>query len=270
MKTPCTASTASRPPGCLPGGLLAVLLCVLTPAPRVEAAEACQAEYRAGPWVWYAVETQQRVSTTRASGCTTATEARPQVSYFVKGSREVIACDLELPLPPAMKAELDAAQLEGANALPSRRPTLTATWGALVRKYAPLLRCEPGFRRMSDTASGVPSVWCRRELTARELCPRGTTFDQGSCSSMACPAGTVDLDLSTGGKLSGCSRCPAGQLDVGESLAWKGQSSWASAGRGPVTAILCKARATDPCPDARVAAPAEAAALDATATGGRP
>jgi hypothetical protein len=27
---------------------------------------------------------------------------------------------------------------------------------------------------------------------------------------MACPAGMVDLDLSTGGKLTGCARCPAG------------------------------------------------------------
>lgn len=270
MKTPCTAPSPPRPPGDFHRGLLSVLLCVLAPAAGVKAEDACHLEYRAGPWVWYAVETRQRVSTTRVSGCTTATEARPQVLFLERGSREVIACDLELPLPPAMKAELDAAQLQGVHTLPSQRPTLNATWRALLRKYSPLLRCEPGFQRMSDASSGVPSVWCRRELTARELCPPGTTFSQGTCSSMACPAGTVDLDRSTGGKLSGCSRCPAGQLDVGESLAWKGQSSWASAGLGPVSAILCKARATDPCPDARVATPAVAAPLQATATGGGP
>lgn len=270
MKTPGTAPSTSRPPGCFPGRLLSVLLCVLTPAAGVSAENTCHPEYQSGPWIWYSVETQQRVSTTRVSGCTTLTGARPQVLFLARGLREVIACDLELPLPPGMKAELDAAQLQGARTLPSRRPTLVATWRALVRKYSPLLRCEPGFRRMSDASSGVPSVWCRRELTARELCPSGTTFSEGTCSSMACPAGTVDLDVSTGGKLSGCSRCPAGQLDVAESLAWKGQSPWASAGRGPVTAILCRARATDPCPAPRVATPAEAAGIGASATRGRP
>ncbi len=150
-----------------------------------------------------------------------------------------------------MKAELDAAQLESATVLPSMRPTLVSTWWKLVRKYSSLLRCEAGFQRMSDASSGVPTVWCRRQLTRRELCPRGTTFANGTCSSMACPAGMVDLDLSTGGKLSGCTRCPAGRLDVEESVAWKGQSSWSSAGRVPGTAVLCKARATDPCPDPR-------------------
>ncbi len=99
MKTPRTASSTSQRPGSLPGRLLPVLLCVLTPAAGVKAEDTCRPEYHAGPWIWYAVETQRRVSTTLASGCTTATAVQPQVFFFLKGSQEVIACDLELALP---------------------------------------------------------------------------------------------------------------------------------------------------------------------------
>jgi hypothetical protein len=259
--TPFEATRVSLRPGVLLGRAAWALLFLLLPASLLpvsaRAEEVCHAQYQSGPWVWYAVETHQRVSTTVASGCSAATGAQPEVLFFLRGSREVIACDLALGLPPAMKAELNAAQLQGTTELPSRRPTLAATWRRLVRKYSSALTCATGFRRMSDASSGVPSVWCRRELRASELCPRGTTFAAGACSSTACPAGMVDLQDLTGGKLSGCSRCPVGRLDVEESMAWRDQSPWASMGRGPVTAILCKARAVDPCPEPAEPRPAQ-------------
>lgn len=254
-----TASLTSRHPAALLARLLWAVLCALGLAARAEAEETCRAEFQVGSSIWYAAQPHDRVSTTVASGCRAATGAQPQVLFFLKGERELIACDQALALPPAMRSELDAAQLEGLSVLPSRRPTLEATWRELVGKYSPALRCADGFQRMSDASSGVPSVWCRRHLTRRELCPKGTTFEEGGCASLACPADTLDLDRLTGGRLSGCFRCPVGQLDVEESVAWKGQSSWSSSGSGPVTAVLCRAPATESCPDRPRATPVPAA-----------
>jgi hypothetical protein len=257
MTTPRAATNASPRPGRWRGRLLLALLGVgaLAQAAAARAEEVCHAEYRAGPSVWYAVETQPRVSTVVDSGCVSAAGGRPGVSFFVRGTREVIACDLELAIPAAMTAELGAAQVQGATALPTRQRTLAATWKDLVRKHSPELPCAAGFQRMSDTSSGVPSVWCRKQLTAAELCPAGSAFADGVCTATACPDGTVELERTTGGRLAGCFRCPAGQLDLEESVAWRDQPSWSSTRQGPVTAVLCKARAADPCPDLRGAAP---------------
>lgn len=252
MTTPCAAPSTPPRPGALPGGILLALLCVLPPAARARAGaeDACHAEFRAGAHVWYAVPTHARVSTTVASGCTVGADRQPAAFFLVEGDRELIVCDVELILPDAMKAELEAAQLQGATVLPSRRPTLVATWSHLVRKYSAQLQCKAGSRRMSDP-TGAPSVWCRRQLTARELCPSGTTYAEGVCSSMDCAAGMVDLDRLTGGRLAGCFRCPAGRLDVEESVSWRAQSLGSSSGQGSATSVLCKARATDPCPAPR-------------------
>ena len=260
MTIPCTATSTSHLPGRVRVRLLLALLCVLAPAAGPRADDACHLAFRAGDHVWYAVETHPRVSRTFDSGCATATDRQPQVSFFMKGAREVIVCDRELPLPDAMQAELSSAQHQGSSVLPSRRPTLDTTWTALVHKYSAALPCAPGYQRMSDASSGVPSVWCRRQLTTRELCPTGGTFTTGACYAVACPEGMVDLDRSTGGKLMGCARCPVGRLDVEESVSWRDLSAWSSSGHGPVTAVLCKARASDLCPAVLGSTPAPAPA----------
>jgi hypothetical protein len=168
---------------------------------------------------------------------------------MVNGSREIIFCDLDLRIPDAMQAELKEAERQVATELPSRRRGRAATWETLVHKYSRELVCAAGFERTSDAASEVPSVWCQKRMTARELCPRpGSIYTDGACYSMACPEGTVDLDLLSGGKLAGCSRCPVGRIDVKESLGWQDHTAWSSNSHGPVTTILCRARASDPRP----------------------
>ncbi len=219
---------------------------------EARARDACQPEYRVGTTVWYAVETQPRVARYFDSGCTKAAGRRATVLFFDRGGRVVIFCDLELSLPDALRAKLDAVQSQGSTGLPSTGRRLGAVWEELVDRNSHELACPAGFKRMSDAASGVPSVWCRRQLTARELCRQpGSTFSDGACYTMTCPEGTVDLEFSTGGRLAGCSRCPAGRLDLKESVAWKAQPSWSLSSHGPVTAILCKAKVSDPCPDLR-------------------
>jgi hypothetical protein len=221
---------------------------------EARARDACQPEYRVGTTVWYAVETQPRVAQYFDSGCTKAAGARATVVFFERASHVVIFCDLELSIPDALRAELDAVQHQGATGLPSTGRKLAAAWGKLVDRSSRELACPAGFKRMSDAASGAPSVWCRRQLTARELCRQpGSTFSDGACYTMTCPEGTADLELSTGNRLAGCSRCPAGRLDVKESVAWKAQPSWSLSSHGPVTEILCKAKVSDPCSDLRAA-----------------
>lgn len=247
-----TSATARAPLG--RGGLLLTLLLglALTAAAEARAQDVCQPEYRVGTTVWYAVETQPRVARHFDSGCTKAAGRRATVLFFDRGARVVIFCDLELTLPDALRAKLDAIQSQGSTGLPSTRPRPGAAWEELVDRNSHELACPAGFKRMSDAASGVPSVWCRKQLTASELCQEpGTTFSDGACYRMTCPDGTVDLEFSTGGKLAGCFRCPAGRLDQKESVRWKNQPSWSPASHGPVTAVLCRAKASDPCPDVR-------------------
>jgi hypothetical protein len=227
--------------------LTLVLGHALAAAADSRAQEVCQPKYRVGTIVWYAVETQPRAARYFDSGCTKAAGARATVLFFERGARVVIFCDLELSLPDALRAELDAVQRQRTMGLPSSWRRLAATWQEMVERNSRELTCPDGFKRMSDVTSGVPSVWCRRQLTASELCHQpGSTFSDGACYTMTCPDGTVDLDVSTGGRLAGCSRCPAGRLDLKESVAWKNQPSWSISSHGPVTAILCKARASDP------------------------
>jgi hypothetical protein len=177
------------------------------------------------------------------------------VLYEMRGGEEVVYCDLELVLPDAMRAELKAALAQTGP--PSRKSSIAYVWDELVRKYSSALVCGVGFRRMTDTASGAPSVRCRREVTASALCPRpGTTFIDGTCYAQACPEGSMDLERSTDGRLAGCSRCPAGQLDVEESVARRDLPSWSSSSGRPVAAVLCKAGVTDACPALRGSAPA--------------
>jgi hypothetical protein len=259
-------AAAPRTPRPLPRALL-LAVALAAPSPGVQAQDACLPAFQVGTAVWYAFEPQPRTASVSDSGCTAAAGKRAQVVVFPLGSRTVIYCDLALSLPAAMQADLEVSQRQEAAGLPSARRSLPALWAELLRRYASALTCAPGFRRMSEASSGVPSVWCRRQLSATELCPRtGSAFSDGTCTSMACPAGMVDLDLSTGGKLTGCGRCPAGQLDLAESLASRDQPARSSADHPPVTAVLCKARASDPCPSGppgkaypvRVTAPAAA------------
>lgn len=234
------------------GGRILLALTVvqgLTLATGTLAQEVCKPQVHAGAYVWYAVETQPRASTVSDSGCTAAGGVDASVRFMMEGSREIIFCDLDLRVPDAMRTELKETERQVATELPSRRKGRAGTWGALVRKYSRELACTPGFERTSDGTSEVPSVWCQRRMTARELCPRaGSTFTDGACSSMACPDGTVDLELSSRGKLAGCSRCPAGRIDLEESIAWQDQSPRSSTSRAPATTILCRARSSDPCP----------------------
>jgi hypothetical protein len=231
--------------------LQALLVQALVVASGARAEDVCRPAYRAGAAVWYGVETRSREARISDSGCAGAAGARGAVAFFVQAGRVVIACDLPLEPPAAMKAELAEAQRQDAAGLPSHRRKVDGLWTALVHRYASALTCAPGFERMSDTGSDLPTVWCRRHLSARELCPHpGTTFADGACYDMACPVGTEDLDASTGGRLSGCSRCPAGRLDVAESLAWRERLSGAPSTEWPAAAVLCKARASDACPDA--------------------
>lgn len=75
-----------------------------------DAEHTCQPEYRVGTTVWYAVETQPREARYFDSGCTKAAGARATVVFFERHAREVIFCDLELALPDALRARLDAVQ----------------------------------------------------------------------------------------------------------------------------------------------------------------
>jgi len=226
---------------------LLLALALATPSSDARAQDSCHPAYQVGESVWYSVEPQPRVTSTSDSGCSAAGR-RGQVVYFPLGARVVIFCDIELSLPAEMQAELQDSQRQEAVGLPSGRTSLPALWERLLRKHSPALTCAPGFRRMSETASGAPSVWCRRQLTPSELCPRpGSAFSDGTCSSSSCPEGMVDLDLSTAGKLGGCARCPAGRIDVAESLAARGLPLRPVADHAPVSAVLCKARASDPC-----------------------
>jgi hypothetical protein len=251
--SPLATSAAARTPLGRGRLLLALLLgFALSAATEARAWDACQPEYHVGTTVWYAVETQPRVARYFDSGCTKAAGRRATVVFFERASQVVIFCDLELSPPDALRAELDVVQHQGTTGLTSKGRKLAAAWEKLVDRSSRELACPAGFRRMSDAASGVPSVWCRRQLTARELCRQpGSTFSDGACYTMTCPEGTVDLEFSTGGRLAGCSRCPAGRLDVKESVAWRAQPSWALSSHGPVTEILCKAKVSDPCPDLR-------------------
>ncbi len=221
----------------------------LTLASGARAQDACKPEFRAGSQVWYAVETRPLVARYSDPACTATGGSGAGVRFVMKGSREIIFCDLDLRIPDAMQAELKEAERQVPTELPSRRRGRSGTWETLVHKYSRELACAPGFERTTDTSSELPSVWCQKRMTARELCPRpGSTFSDGTCYSMACPEGTEDLDLPSGGKLAGCSRCPVGRLDVKESLAWQDPSAWSSSSHVPVTTILCRARASDPCP----------------------
>ena len=252
MTTSLSATSAPARASLGRGRLLLALLLghALSAATEARAQDDCQPEYRAGTTVWYAVETQPRVARYFDSGCTEAAGAHATVVFFEREAREVIFCDLELALPDALRAKLDALQSHGATGLPSTRRRLGAAWEELVDRNSRELACPAGFKRMSGAASGVPSVWCRRQLTARELCRQpGSSFSDGACYRMTCPDGTVDLEFSTGGRLAGCFRCPAGRLDVKESVAWRNQPSWSLSSHGPVTAVLCKAKASDPCPN---------------------
>jgi len=221
----------------------------LTLAAGARAQDACTPTFRAGSQVWYAVETRSRVARYSDSACTATGGAGAGVRFMVKGSQEIIFCDRDLRIPDAMQAELKDAERQVPTELPSRRRGRAGTWETLVHKYSRELVCAPGFERTSDASSDLPSVWCQKRMTARELCPRpGSTYTDGGCYWMACPEGTVDLELPSGGKLAGCSRCPVGRLDVKETLAWQDPSAWSSKSHGPVTTILCRARASDPCP----------------------
>jgi hypothetical protein len=230
--------------------LTIAILGALTPAAGARAQDGvCRPEFRVGSHVWYAVQNQPRVARYSDSACTATGGAGANVRFMMKGSQEIIFCDRDLHIPDAMRAELKKAERQVSTDLPSRRRGRAGTWEALVHKYSRALVCAPGFERTNDVSSEPPSVWCQKRVTARELCPQpGSTYADGACYSMACPEGTEDLDLPSAGKLAGCSRCPVGRLDVKETLAWQNPSAWSSESHGPVTTILCKARATDPCP----------------------
>jgi hypothetical protein len=221
----------------------------LTLATGARAQDVCKPEFRAGAQVWYAVKTQPRVARYTDSACTATGGAGAGVRFVMKGSQEIIFCDLDLRIPDAMQAELKEAERQVPTELPSMRRGRAGTWRTLVSKYSRELVCAPGFERTSGPASEAPSLWCQRRMTASELCSRpGSTYADGACYSMACPEGTEDLELPSGGKLVGCSRCPVGRLDVKESLAWQDPSAWSSNSHVPVTTVLCRARASDPCP----------------------
>jgi hypothetical protein len=231
--------------------LLAIAIVgALTPAAGARAQDgACKPEFRVGSQVWYAVESRPRVAQYSDSACRAIGGAGAGVRFTMNGSQNIIFCDLDLRIPAAMRAELEEAERQESTELPSRRRGRAGTWETLVHKYSRELVCAPGFERTSDGSSELPTVWCQKRMTARELCPRpGSTYADGACYSMACPEGTEDLDLASAGKLAGCSRCPVGRLDVKETLAWQDPSSWSAKSHGPVTTILCRARATDPCP----------------------
>lgn len=243
---------AVRPAARGRGPLLLAIAIVgaLTPAAGALAQDgACRPEFRAGSQVWYAVESRPRVARYSDSACRATAGAGAGVRLMMKGSQDVIFCDLDLPVPQAMRAEMDEAERQASTELPSRRRGRAGTWETLVRKYSRELVCAPGFARTSDASAEPPSVSCQKRMTARELCPQpGSTYADGACYSMACPDGTDDLDLPSAGKLAGCSRCPVGRLDVKETLAWQDPSAPASERHGPVTTILCRATAADPCP----------------------
>jgi hypothetical protein len=254
-----------RGPGLL--ALAIVQALTLTLATGARAQDVCKREFHAGAYVWYAVATQPSVARHSESACTAAGGAGAGVRFVMQGSREIIFCDRDLRIPDAMRVELEEAERQVPTQLPSRRRGRAETLEALVRKHSRELVCAPGFERTSDASSELPSVWCQKRVTARELCPRpGSTFSDGACSSTTCPEGTEDLTLASGGKLAGCARCPVGRLDVKETLAWQDPSAWPSRGHPSVTTVLCRARSSDPCPAAESSA-ARPPSSDTTATG---
>ena len=94
---------------------------------------------------------------------------------------------------------------------------------SLIERFSRLAQCPAGTLAFHDGTL----FFCRKDFTAKELCPAGaaaSALDSGEvgCVAHTCAKGASDLGALTKGEHVGCFTCPRGRFDAKETAAFHG------------------------------------------------
>lgn len=186
--------------------------------------------------VWYAVDVTEFVQESYVNQCDRDLERlAPGVEAIVKTVRPRVVCTYRIPYADGLLEAYQERSAAEQAAPPSRRRPVQKIWAELVRKYPVKGACAKGFA--TEAHLGVPYVECVRSYAGKEACPLGGEIRvpdgrlvaftdhpaERKCSrdTSACPAGSTALPADGAAGLSGCYRCPSGELDLVETQAWR-------------------------------------------------
>lgn len=230
--------------------ITAVITAAMTSvAPAVRADDA-EVVAQTGDKVWYAADVTGYEQDTYVNQCDQdLAKLVPGVAAIITAVTPYVMCTYRIPYGEGILQEYLDQTTARASAPPSQRRSDREIWDEVARRHPARAQCARGFA--AETKIGVDYVECVRRYRPSEACPRGggirvpdgrlvaftDTADERKCSrdTATCPAGASPIPRKALPGLDGCYRCPAGELDAAETVAWRKGSEKGQR-------VLCKAR----------------------------